>query len=184
MVQLLHKGSIQLSAKPTRRWHNWTHLGLTCTGKIKIFGWLFHLDRLNTRSNLHRKTIIDSRTYKGCPNTLEDRQHLFFNCTAARMIWQRAHLDHLLLNYPNTWSLHSNNHLPNSVWPSILLSMLWCIWDVRNTLIFRDVTVSPSTTISHVIDDLSLWLHRFKNPRHKEDVMMWRDHFSACNSQN
>jgi hypothetical protein len=53
--------------------------------------------------------------------------------------------DHLLLPYPNTWSLQSTNALPHSVWPSILLSMLWCIWDVRIALIFRgchDVAIS------------------------------------------
>jgi hypothetical protein len=153
--------------------------------KDKIFGWLFHLDRLNTRANLHRKTIINSPSCPRCPNTVEDRQHLFFDCPAARIIWQRAQLQqYLLLRYPNSWNLQSQTHLPASVWPAIFLSTLWRIWDVRNSLKFRDVIVSPSAAISHVIDDLSIWLHRFKNPKQREDVMLWRDHLSACNSQD
>jgi hypothetical protein len=27
-------------------------------------------------------------------------------------------------------------------------------------------------------------LHRFKNPTHQQHVLVWRDHLSACNSQD
>jgi hypothetical protein len=99
------------------------------------------------------------------------------------MIWKRARLDHLLIQYPNTWSLPAAATTPNSVWPSNFLTMLWAIWDTRNALIFRDVIVTSSSSISHVIADLSLWLHRLKNPTHKEHAMVWQDQFSACNSE-
>jgi hypothetical protein len=45
------------------------------------------------------------------------------------------------------------------------------------------IIVTPPAAISHVIADLWLWLHRFKNPRPKDDAMILRDHFSACNSE-
>jgi hypothetical protein len=48
-----------------------------------IFAWLVQLDRLNTRANLHRKTIID---HTDCPGTAEDRNHLFFECPSARAV--------------------------------------------------------------------------------------------------
>lgn len=36
--------------------------------KIKIFGWLLHLNRLNTRANLHHKNIIESPHCPRCAN--------------------------------------------------------------------------------------------------------------------
>jgi hypothetical protein len=52
-----------------------------------------------------------------------------------------------------------------------MVTMLWTIWDARNALNFKYVIVTPSASIAHVIADLSL--HRFKNPTHKEDAMIW-----------
>ena len=46
--------------------------------KIKIFGWLLHFDRLNTRANLHKKTILDTAACPRCTLPVEDREHLFF----------------------------------------------------------------------------------------------------------
>jgi hypothetical protein len=66
-------------------------------GKIQISGWLFHLDRLNTRANHQCKTIVQSPSCPRYPNTPEDRHHLFFACPAALAIWQSAYLDHLLI---------------------------------------------------------------------------------------
>ena len=45
--------------------------------KVMIFGWLFYLDRLNTRKNLHKKNILDSSACPRCTHSVEDRQHLF-----------------------------------------------------------------------------------------------------------
>jgi hypothetical protein len=51
--------------------------------KVKIFAWLVQLDRLNTRANLHRQTIIDHDECPTCPSITEDRNHLFFECPST-----------------------------------------------------------------------------------------------------
>jgi hypothetical protein len=51
--------------------------------RIKTFGWLLHLNRLNIRANQHRKNIIDTPHCPTCPLIVEDCQHLFIDCPAA-----------------------------------------------------------------------------------------------------
>jgi hypothetical protein len=45
--------------------------------RVKVFGWLVQLDRINTRANLQRKNIIMMSDCPLCPGTPEDRLHLF-----------------------------------------------------------------------------------------------------------
>lgn len=62
--------------------------------KIKIFAWLLFKHRPNTRSNLLRKTIIDSATCARCSVAHEDREHLFFSCPLAAQFWPCVEYDY------------------------------------------------------------------------------------------
>jgi hypothetical protein len=62
--------------------------------RVKIFAWLMHHDKLNTRKNLHHKGILDSPFCPRCPQQIEDKMHLFFECPVAQQIWQKIGLQH------------------------------------------------------------------------------------------
>ena len=62
--------------------------------KLKMFGWLLLLDRINTRENLHHKHILEYTNCPRCPAAIEDRRHLFFTCPRAALIWQRLGITH------------------------------------------------------------------------------------------
>jgi hypothetical protein len=55
--------------------------------KVKIFSWLLVLDQLNTRENLHHKTIIDTSACPRCDHPVESRDHLFFHFAYAQDVW-------------------------------------------------------------------------------------------------
>jgi hypothetical protein len=85
-------------------------------------------------------------------------------------------------NHSRTWTHHSSS-LPNAiVWPSIVLLMLWKIWESQNSRIFRNNMKTASQTLSSVTQELSIWLYRFKDSDQKEAAKSWRNHLSACNS--
>jgi antitoxin component of MazEF toxin-antitoxin module len=86
--------------------------------RVKIFGWLLHLNRLNTRQNLHHKTIIDSPFCPTCSTTVEDQLHLFFDCPAVRSVWRQAQLDPQIQAISDIWTPPSNASPPSSVWPA------------------------------------------------------------------
>jgi hypothetical protein len=49
------------------------HIWDSCApNKVKVFGWLLHLNRHNTRANLKHKNIIDFASFPRFPNPEED----------------------------------------------------------------------------------------------------------------
>ena len=92
--------------------------------RVQVFGWLFYLDRLNTRANLHRKTIIESSSCARCASAPEDRAHLFFHCPASRSIWDAIGFLPCASPLAALWSPPAHAGLPGSVWPFILILII------------------------------------------------------------
>jgi hypothetical protein len=124
--------------------------------KVKIFGWLLSLDRLNTRENLHKKTIVGSVTCPRCGHTVESRDHLFFICPHAQDVWNKINVQPAFQAFSDLWTTPVPAGLHSSVWPSIALVILWKIWDARNSMVFRSVDQSSYVTISKTVDDITL----------------------------
>jgi hypothetical protein len=67
-----------------------------CSNKIKVFGWLILMDRLNVRNILRRKKHKLKR--KGyscvlCPRNREETTfHLFFSCPFSQECWSTLHI--------------------------------------------------------------------------------------------
>ena len=62
-----------------------------CTPRIKFFGWLLLVDRLNTRNMLRRRHFHVDAGYSCVMCNLdleEDIQHLFFHCPFATSCWR------------------------------------------------------------------------------------------------
>lgn len=57
------------------------------TIKVKIFAWLLLRDRLNTKANLHRKTIAPDSSCPRCAQRHEDASHLALHCPRAVHVW-------------------------------------------------------------------------------------------------
>lgn len=92
--------------------------------KVMIFGWLFYLDRLNTRKNLHKKSILDTDVCPRCSHAVEDREHLFFTCPAARRIWRATGITPLLTPIGALFRTTLPDALPTSVSSFMFLLIL------------------------------------------------------------
>ena len=149
--------------------------------KVKVFGWLLLLDRINTRANLHHKHILDYTNCPRCPATIEDQSHLFFTCPRAALIWQRLGITHSAQPFECFWDSPSPPGLPRNIWDYVLLIILWKIWDARNAMVFRKIDQTCTVTISNIIQDLTLWSHRFRTTETREAADLWRDHLTLCN---
>jgi hypothetical protein len=111
--------------------------------KVKIFAWLVQFDRLNTRANLHHKTIIDYADCPICPVVAKDDSHLFFECPATRAFWNKAEIFLYLLYFNDLWKHQSSTLPPAIVWPTIAILMMRKIWNSRNAKIFRNKVHTP-----------------------------------------
>lgn len=143
--------------------------------RVKIFAWLLFRDRLNSKSNLLRKFVV---TDSLCPRygfDGETHSHIFITCPLAQRIWQRigicpsATIDGL-------WDCRLPSQLDAAIWHSILLIILWKIWDSRNAMTFKQQNHCSTLTLKRIIDDLMLWMHRMKKTEHKQAASSWRSH--------
>jgi hypothetical protein len=77
----------QLEAHPVFKWL-WRS---GCTPRMKFFGWLIMVDRLNTKTMLRRRNlnVEDNDTFcvLCARNCEEDIDHLFFGCEFAKTCW-------------------------------------------------------------------------------------------------
>lgn len=66
-----------------------------CTPRIKFFGWLVLVDRLNTKDMLRRRHCNPQNQVLCimCPlNAIEDIDHLLFFCPFAKRCWQKLNI--------------------------------------------------------------------------------------------
>lgn len=61
----------------------------------------------------------------------------------------------------------------------MLITVHWCIWTVRNNMVFNNKE-DVSTSILHAAaSDLEFWRYRIKNVATREHLDAWRAHFLA-----
>jgi hypothetical protein len=52
------------------------------------------------------------------------------------------------------------------------LPIMWRIWNARNSVIFKQQSLTCTTVITRIIEDIALWSHRIKNCDHKARMML------------
>jgi hypothetical protein len=134
--------------------------------KVKIFSWLYFKDRLSTRANLVSKHVLDSALCERCAAEVEDRHHIFFSCNFSAAVWDRLSLNNVssLLDV-DAWNAEMPANLDARLWPFVLQTILWRLWDARNGEIFRNEASSARSIISKVCDDFFTWRYRLKNEK-------------------
>jgi hypothetical protein len=106
--------------------------------KVKIFAWLYFKDRLSTKANLFYKNVKEDAICSHCEHPIEDRHHTFFGCPLSRDTWNTIGLGLLsTMDDTDVWTLPTAVQQDPATWPSILLTILWCLWEARNGTIFR-----------------------------------------------
>lgn len=133
--------------------------------RLKIFGWLLFKDRLNCKSNLFHKNIGDDAACPHCDAPCEDVVHIFLQCPQAVQVWMA-----LGLSTPHftdlIWDVHTL--VDNDLWNSVAISILWKIWDSRNTHASRNEIRIVATTIRSIGEHFTLWICRIKSAFKKD----------------
>ncbi|CAN6193581.1 unnamed protein product [Urochloa humidicola] len=135
--------------------------------RVKLFSWLLYNQRLQTRANLCHKNIKprEESNCQKCPTVLEMDTHLFLSCPAAIAFWNKLRFCVQESEYRTPWLASQPVHLPNTVWPDIILVLLRQMWLSRNALIFDKWDNSADNTLRDAIRNLETWKYRYKNKR-------------------
>ncbi|XP_058751681.1 uncharacterized protein LOC131624783 [Vicia villosa] len=118
----------------------------TIPAKIKIFSWRFFIKRLPLKDQLVNRgvSILTSIDCPFCSNYPESLDHLFYQCQVTKEVWNRTYLwvgddanltQEEFKHFGSIQEKVTNNNIKaiiNTIW----LAFIWCIWNMRNTIIF------------------------------------------------
>ncbi|XP_073354947.1 uncharacterized protein [Aegilops tauschii subsp. strangulata] len=139
-------------------------------GKLKMFLWMLHLDRLWCNNRLQRRGWENSYFCQLCLRNLESSSHLFWDCPIAIQAWTMAASwrgCHSLAHA--TWSSGTTTTervrlITDAARPtdrkgtrSILVLIGWHIWLERNACTFRGKTPCSRSIIEACRRDMEQW---------------------------
>ncbi|KAE8801786.1 myosin-2 heavy chain [Hordeum vulgare] len=105
--------------------------------KVHVFGRLLFQDRLNSKASLFCKTIDSDTIRAHFSAPYEDATHIFLLCPDSIVVCTA-----LQLNAPSSiaeiWVIDTPLGQDDGTWTSVVLTILWNIWDFRNSMSFRD----------------------------------------------
>ena len=80
------------------------------------------------------------------------------------------------------WTLRLPRRLDAKLWPSILLTLLWRLWDARNGEVFRGEQTSTVKILTRVTEDLAVWKKRLvlKKAGTADSIHAWQMYLSEC----
>lgn len=134
--------------------------------KIKVFAWLFFLDKINTRDLLDRKHSKPPNVPLTCDlcslGARETRDHLFFQCPFARSCWNS-----IGFAWDTSLEIHQmiaaqRSGFGDGCFMEIFLVASWLIWKLRNDYIFNSVRHSLARWRASPKEELSLYLSRLR----------------------
>lgn len=111
--------------------------------RVQLFFWLLMKGRIQCRSNLHRKKIVDSPNCTACGAAHETPEHIIFQCPIAKQFWQALGVLHSDSSRCCDW--HSNQKIqgiPDDQYNAFVILCCWQLWKRRNAFVFRDESIS------------------------------------------
>ena len=138
-------------------WHS------RCIMRIKVFGWLLMVDRLNTRDMLKRRhfDIGDDHSCLLCGNHDEETvDHMIFTCTFSQACWRKLGISwppftcrlQLLQQAKHSWG--------RPLFFETFLVAAWSLWKERNNKHFRRIMPTVGGWLNRFKEDFGLLQHR------------------------
>ena len=87
--------------------------------RVQFFAWLLTRQRLNCRTNLRGKNLLDDTSCKLCASGDEDYHHLILSCPFANQAWQALGMDATLGDVAKLWALPRPATIPTRHFDSL-----------------------------------------------------------------
>lgn len=132
--------------------------------------WLLVQRRIQSRSVLHTKRIIDDQTCEVCSHSDETPDHIVGGCQPAIDFWQR--LNFTEMQHVQVDTLHTvspDGRVPRDEFFAFLALCCWQLWKARNAKVFRQETLSVDQVLAGCQATAELW--RFRLSRRKKPIV-------------
>lgn len=111
--------------------------------RVQFFGWLISQKRLQCRTNLAKKNIVEDGVCVLCKNALETATHLLLECDFASLFWRSVGV--VIKPSDSAECLQAIDppaQMPKAEFNTFILLCCWQIWKRRNNIIFRGEVAS------------------------------------------
>jgi len=149
--------------KATFIWNTWA------PPRVQLFMWLLLQRRIQCRTVLFRKHIVDSPVCEICNLTDETPEHIIHGCSLGKEIWLRLNLQSTIsmdLGQLHTLANHTATGIPEL--PSFIALVCWQVWKARNAKVFRNEEQYVDRVLLDCRSGAELWQYRF--PRAKRQT--------------
>ncbi|XP_058766137.1 uncharacterized protein LOC131639679 [Vicia villosa] len=133
----------------------------TIPAKTKIFAWRFLTNRLPVKVQLGNRGVsyLTSFDCPFCNCHPESLDHIFYHCNVTKAVWNRIYLwlsNDVKLSYEEFKSFgciqekekNTNSKAKlNIIW----IALIWCIWNMRNTMVFDNGNFSFDEVIANIL---------------------------------
>jgi hypothetical protein len=139
--------------------------------RVKFFGWLMVQDRIHSRVNLHKKSIVSEATCALCLTAEETTDHIMSSCPFAASFWNHvgAGLIHIA-PVRELWDSSLPTNITQRSSPTFLLLCCWELWKHRNAVVFNGMPPSLSRLLAACRESANTWKCRVSvSKRHEFD---------------
>ncbi|XP_058766163.1 uncharacterized protein LOC131639708 [Vicia villosa] len=162
----------------------------TIPTKIKTFSWRFFINRLPLKDILVNRGVstLDSMDCPFCSIFPESLDHLFYQCQVTKEVWNRiilwlgkvANLSQEDFKSFGMIQEKVKNTKTKEILNSIWIALIWCIWNMRNTIIFDSGIFSHEEVISNIMFFSWRWVSS-REPLRKTNFYDWYKFPLQCN---
>jgi len=158
-TSLLYKALMAATALPSdfakMVWNN------CALPRVKFFIWLLVQNRIQSRSNLLKKSIITDATCALCHNCDESADHLIFTCPVAASLWQHVGIErNSSTTVSNLGALQRPNAIPETHFSVFIFLCCWNIWKHRNRVVFDAAEPSLQSLLRNCHEEARVWAWR------------------------
>jgi hypothetical protein len=105
--------------------------------------WLLVHGRIQCKSNLFRKKVVDSPSCEVCNLADETPSHLVGECDFATQFWMKLGIQLLVTGVGTDSEMHlisAPPHAPAKHFSTFIALCCWMLWKRRNGVVFRNET--------------------------------------------
>lgn len=110
--------------------------------KVKLFAWLLVRNRLSTKGNLLKKTIVQDGKCDICNQEEETANHMCFSCPFAQAFWAMINVQPQVQDVRHFHRLGPSSRVPALHCQVFFLLCMWAIWNHRHDVVFREKSSS------------------------------------------
>ena len=100
--------------------------------RVQFFIWLMVHGKVQRRTNLFRKTIVDSPICEVCRLSDETGEHIAFQCPFAGVFWEKLGIQSITKN-DCIFDLSCPDHFPKNHFTTFAPLCYWHLWKCRNS---------------------------------------------------